>query len=353
MDLLKANGQTKKTIFIEDMEYIINEKCIPWEELKDKTILITGGTGLIGSAIINSLLYANKKRNMNITILAIVRDIKYAEEKFSYNDTEYLKLIDGTVEKMPFIKEDIHYIIHGASPTASNFFVTNPVETIKVSVMGMMNLLELAKEKRVKGFIYLSSMEVYGEVRTEKKLSENILGNLNTMTIRNSYPESKRLCELMCNSYAQEYGMQTTSIRLAQTFGPGISCDDKRVFAMIARCVTQGEDIVLRTKGESKRPYLYVAQAVTAILTVLLKGKSGYVYNASNPNTYSSVYEMAKMVSKELGKGAITVKIEENEEATKYPVSSFWNLDNSAIEELGWYPNGDLKMIYQRMMECM
>ena len=117
-------------------------------------------------------------------------------------------------------------------------------------------------------------MEVYGSPKNEDLLSEEDLGYLNPLNVRNCYPESKRMSESLVASYAREYGIRSMSIRLAQTFGPGVEYGDKRVFAEFARCAMEKKDIVLLTDGKSKRCYLYTMDAVSAILTVLLKGEA-------------------------------------------------------------------------------
>lgn len=346
---------TDNKIFCEDMEYINVSDFIPWKKLKNKTVLVTGGTGLIGSTLISALLFANDRRALNLHIIAIVRNTTNAAKQFAKQMavSTALTLIEGSVENLPEMNAQIDYIIHGACPTSSSFFINNPVEIIQTSVIGTMGLLELARKQKSEGFLYLSSMEAYGEVHTEELLKEDMLGYVNPLITRSCYPESKRMCEAICNAYAAEYAVPATGIRLAQTFGPGVAYNDTRVFAMMARCAMNKEDILLQTKGTSRHSYLYTAQAVTAILTVLLKGKAGMVYNAANPDTYCSIYEMGEMVAKELGNGEIAVKIAADGDVSKYPAPSFLNLDVTAIRELGWEPSGGLKRMYERMIFCM
>ncbi len=339
----------------KDMDYILDSSYVNWDEFKNSTFLITGGTGLIGSTIINSLVYANLKRNYNIRILAIVRDVKKAEKIFEkqLQVENQIKFIEGAVENTITIPEKVDFIIHCASPTASSFFIEHPVETIKTAVNGTINLLEIAKYKKVKGMVYLSSMELYGKIENDESLSEHILGYIDPLNLRSCYPESKRICENLCASYAAEYGVPVCQIRLAQTFGPGVEYSDKRVFAMMARAAIEGKNIVLQTKGTSKHPYVYTAQAVTAILVALLKGKAGMAYNVSNPSTYCSIYEMGKMVSKEITNKKIEVVIAEQGDISKYPTPSCLNLDISKIQELGWNPEHDLVWMYKRLIKAM
>lgn len=340
----------------DDLNRISKMNCIPWEKLRNKTVLITGGTGLIGTALIQVLFFCGNKWELNINICLIVRDIDDAKNKLkpwidSYKNITFYK---GEVESKIDIDKDIDYIIHGASPTDSAFFIKNPVETIKTAVFGTFNMLGMAVEKHVEGFIYLSSMEVYGESGTEDKLSEIDLGYMNPLNIRNCYPESKKMCESLMTSFVEEYGVHARGIRLAQTFGPGIKKNDKRVFAEFARCVIDRNDIKLLTDGSSKRCYLYTMEAVSAILVILLKGEDGQVYNAANTNTYCSIKEMADMVVREFGHGDIDVKfINDKKESKKFSPPHFYNLDTTKLEQMGWNANIGLKDMYERMLEDM
>lgn len=342
-------------IYKEDMEFILRSKCIDWNRFRNKHILISGGTGLICSTLLYSLLYANKQLGLQLKIFAIVRDIHKANRMFEtyLNDSNVLTLFEGSVENKICCDIYFDFIIHGASPTTSKFFITNPVETIKTIIEGTLNLLDIAKMKYNSSFIYLSSMEVYGVVETESILKEENLGYLDLQNIRNCYSESKRMCEAICKAYSSEYNIHVTSVRLAQTFGPGISYDDKRVFAMMARCALEGKDIILQTTGSSKHSYLYTAQAVTAILCVMLNGENGQVYNASNPETYCSIYEMGKMIADSISDKKINVIVSGNRNINMYPSHSCLNLGIDKIEKLGWHPEGTLIDMYKRMMETM
>ena len=340
-------------IFHEDLEYINDVDYIPWDCLNGKTVFITGATGLIGYYVASALLYRNIKYNSSIKVMALVRNFAKAEAMFKAQLQEDcgLQFIEGSVESLPYISEHVDYIIHGASPTASKYFVEHPVETIQTAVLGTMNMLELSKEKQGKGFVYLSSMEVYGAPHTDDPIAETQGTTVDTMSVRSCYPEAKRMCEAMCASYSAEYGVPAMALRLAQTFGPGVNLADNRVFAEFARCAMQGKDIVLQTAGTSKRCYLYNADAVTAILTVLLKGDAGEAYNAANQSTYCSIVEMAEMVAKEIGHGSIEVHVPSNgTHNKKYPPDHNLFLSIRKLGSLNWKAVVDLKGMYLRMI---
>lgn len=310
---------------------------------------------MIGSALIHALLYANQKLSLNLSVFALIRDERKAKERLAQQimESPFFHMVKGTAEDMPFCSEPIDYIVHGASPTASDFFIRYPVETIQTSVIGTLNAMELAREKAIKGAVYLSSMEVYGEIRVEEQLTEDKTGYMDPLNVRNSYSESKRIGETICASYAKEYSVPVCSVRLAQTFGPGVAQNDKRIFAMMARSALKREPIILSTKGESRRACLYISEAVTAILCLLLRGKPGRAYNAANPQTYCSVYEMAKTVATEVAGGEIDVIIGEDDICEKYPRPSYLKLDISQLASLGWKPSMTLSDMYRRMMTAM
>lgn len=338
----------------EDLAFICKAKYIIWDELKNKTLLVTGATGLIGSTLVKSLLYANVQKKLGLHILALVRNWEKAEKMLG-QENDSLEFILGSVENLPGISQPVDYIIHGASPTASLFFVQHPVETIQIAVKGTANLLNLAKGKKAKGFVYLSSMEVYGAPQEDKKIPETQGCTLDSMVVRSCYPIAKRLCENLCASYAAEYGVPAKVIRLAQTFGPGVLKSDQRVFAEFARDAMNGENIILQTSGTSKRAYLYTADAASAILTVLLNGQPGNAYNAASPETYCSIVEMAQLVAHEIAADKIKVQVPENvtENDSRFPPPHHLNLDVTKLEKLGWRPEKGLKEMYLRMMAGM
>lgn len=306
------------------------------------TVLVTGATGLIGSNLIKYLLMNNYR------VIGFVRNVEKARKKLPQSDM--LSLVVGDINEPLLLSDNIDYIVHGASNTSSKAFVDEPVDIINTALKGTQNMLELAREKQVKSFVYLSSMEVYGSPLTDEKINENHSTNLDTMSVRSSYPESKRMCESICTAYYKQYGVPIKVIRLTQTFGSGVEYNDNRVFAEFVRCAIEGRDIVLHTKGETKRCYLSTDDAVDAIMTVLLKGKNGEAYNAANEETYCSIYEMAQMVAHECTKDRIGVHIEIEDES-KYgfaPVLRM-NLDTSKLKSLGWKANDSLSNMFNAL----
>lgn len=344
-------NNTMEKVLMEDLNYINNK--IDFSILAGKTIAITGATGLIGQSLVKSLLFFNQYSDQKINIVAIVRDLNKAHHIFGEED-DTLKFYVSDIRDLRPKNINVNFVIHAASQTASKNFIDQPIKTIETALKGTQNVLKFAKANPVQSFVYLSSMEVYGTPQTDELVREDHPTDINTMAIRSCYPESKRMCENLCVAYSQEFGIPIKVVRLTQTFGPGGNYCDGRVFAEFARCAIEGKDIVLHTKGETKRSYLYIADAVTAIFMVLFFGKTGEAYNAANANTYCSIFEMAKLVAKNNSKNCIKVKIKEEKISNfGYAPTLHMNLSTEKLENLGWRPQIDLKDAFDRLIKSM
>ena len=175
-------------IFREDMEMVAESSYIPWERLNGKTILVTGATGLIGFNLISALSYAHLYKGLSLKIVALVRNREKAVQRFHevLNAGAPLTFVVGDLDHIPAIDEHIDYIIHGGSPTASRYFAEHPVETITANLNGALHLLELAKRNQSEGFVFLSSMEVYGGIHHHEKVDEHHASFIDTMVPRSS-----------------------------------------------------------------------------------------------------------------------------------------------------------------------
>lgn len=342
---------TTNSIFKDDLTRLLENKNIPWQELHGKTVFITGATGLIGNTLTSALLYYNRLNNAGIRVIALVRDLARARELFSQPLAEGcpLQFVVGSVEAFPPISEPVDYIVHSACPTNSTFFVEHPVETIQSIVGGTQNVLELAKANVVQGMVYLSSMEAYGQISQRIRLTESDLGTLDLASPRSSYPEGKRLAENLCCCYASQYGLPVCVARLVQTFGPGVAADEAKVFAYMARCARNGEDILLKTSGSKENMYLYTMDAVSAILLLMLRAEPGAIYNVANEATYCSVKEMAELVARMLTEGKIQVHTNVGGDSGMYRPEGYLNLDTSKLKGLGWEATVDLPEMFLRM----
>ena len=323
-----------------DIKEIIKNKDF-FTFLNEKTILVTGATGMIGSMLIKSIFAANSEYKLNIKVIGYVRDLKKAEFVFGklYNCAEFVTDMN--------VKCD--YIIHTISPTASKFFINYPVETIKSSVLSTIDALEVAKYNNAT-MVYLSSMEQYGIPYNEaEKMTEDKIGIINHLDVRSSYSESKRLCECLCISYSSEYSVNVKIVRLAQTFGAGESLSDNRMPMQFAKAVVEGRDIVLHTKGKAISNFVYLTDAVVGILMVLEHGISGEAYNVCNDKETQSVVEIAELVATQVANGEIKVKIEKKSDMGYAPDTTMY-LDSNKIMKLGWKAKVGMVDAYNRLI---
>ena len=316
-------------------------------DLAGSTFLVTGATGLIGSVLIRCLL----RLGDDIRIIAPVRNLAKAQEMFA-DAGDRLEFMQCDLETADYSAlGSVDFIVHCAAPTSSRFFVEHPVETFEVIVGGTSSLLKYAAAHPVKGFVYLSSLEVYGTTDRLDSIPEEVQGYWSVTDVRSSYPVAKRAAEHLCHLYAKEYGVPVKIARLTQTTGAGISKDDGRVIAQFARCAARHQDIVLHSTGESARPYCYTTDAVGAILYILLRGQSGEPYNVANPGTYISARALAEFVKENLAPDInVVTQIRDD---MGYAPASFLPLDTSKLESLGWKSGYSLYDILKRLVEYL
>lgn len=340
------NWDFENKFILEDLNEIVKDTDIPWDSLDGDSVLVTGATGLIGSLIVKALLFSNIKCKVGI----VVRDLSKARTVFG-------ELIDNLeIENIDVSKSEwnLHnsysYIVHAASSTSSQSFIKNPVEVIDTIVNGTSNLLKYCKSNPVKSFVFLSTLEVYG-YNDSSVCHEEDSFSLNQLSVRNSYPVAKRLAENLCISYFTEYNVPTKIIRLTQTIGPGLLWSDERVCAQFCKCVVNNQNIVLRSKGETERDYLYTADAVKGILAVLCKANSGTAFNLSNPDSYASILDLANLCKK-LSKNAIDIIFDIDEEkSNKYLGEVHIHLDNSKIRSIVNYDMMPLDRMFCRLID--
>lgn len=298
--------------------------------MKGKRFLITGATGLIGSALVRQIVSTLSDAH----IILPVRNLEKAHSMFGHADNIFLHECNLLTTDFEFA-EDVDYIIHCAAPTASTYFVEHPLDTYDSIFMPTQHLLEYATRHHIDGFVYLSSLEVYGSIMPKGgKVCEENLGHIDMNSTRSSYPLAKRAAEYLCFLYAAQHGVPVSIARLTQTTGSGVSFDDNRVINAFCRSAVLDEDIVLLTSGESARPYCHIDDAVDAIMLLLEKGMNGEAYNVANESSYISAYELAVLVKEKLNP-SIDVRIDVKKDVPFAPVS-YLPLSTAKLQALGW-----------------
>lgn len=341
----------KDLVLQEDLAFIA-DKVFKQGAFNHSTVLVTGATGLVGSLIVKSMLYANQTLDSHIIILASVRDLEKAKNVFADFSDENLKFITDSLLSPLYFERAVDFIVHTASITASKEMIENPTGVLLTAFESTKNLLDYVKANPSCKMVYISSMEYYGQVTDDyKNVTEDKLGYIDLSKPRSCYPESKRVCEALCNAYATQFNLNVCSARLSQTFGAGVPFSDNRVFAQFAKSAVQKTDIILHTTGQSEGNYCYTVDAVYGIFVLLQKAEKGQSYNVAR--NHSTILNMAKMVADKIADNQIKVevRIPENLSSLGYAPDVKLKLNSDKLKALGWEPTVDLENMFRRMIK--
>ena len=314
-----------------------------FETLKNKTVLITGAGGLVGSFLTDTLVYLNKELNYNINIIGTFTSMESYKNRFpSYNDKCLFKPIIQDITKSFEYDEKVDYIIHTASSTHPLLYATKPVEVIEINIQGTLNILNFARKQDNVRTLSLSTLEVYGEDPNIESFSEGDIGYVNFNISRSCYPESKRLGETLCQGFIKEYGQDIVIARLGYIYGPTIRLNSSKADVQFLNKVLNNENIVLRSPGLQKRSYCYVADTASALLTILLKGENGNSYNVASLEGNILLRDYAKTLAE-----IANVEIK-YEDPTMIEIQGGSQVQNSMLNpaklmKLGWEPKFKLR----------
>lgn len=316
--------------------------------LKDKTVLITGSKGIIGSGLIRWILFENDHKENNTHIIASSRTPEkipeYIEEKDNINFCKF-----GEEDK---IIQQIDYIIHTAAPTSNKIFKEQPVESLRTIIDGTETVLEVAKKQDKCSLIFLSSEEVYGTPNVSEPIAESYVGAVDSLNVRNCYPLGKKAAELLCKAYYDEYNLDVKIIRPTVIIGLYQSYDSVKVEAEILRCILENKNLYMKSNGMTKKCVIYTMDALSAIFTVLFFGQAGEVYNATNPDTYETVKGRAYKAFESFNPN-ITIEYAEQDTSimSGYLPQRTLQEDISKICKIGWKPRTSMKEIYSIEIE--
>ena len=334
----------KSELYLDDIDYVKNLN-LPWEKLQGKKVLLSGATGLIGSFLVDVLMSKNAD-GFNCTIYGLSRTSKKFSERFEkWNISDQLRYVPYDINK-PFLREDIEtvdYVFHLASNTHPILYSTDPIGTITTNVIGTQNMLDFALHHNTSRFIFASSNEIYGENRGDVEFfDENYCGYINSNTLRAGYPESKRCGEALCQAYKAQKGIDIVIPRLTRSYGPTMLMNDTKAISQFIRKGIMGEDIVLKSAGTQFYSYTYVADAVSGLLYVSLKGESGDAYNIADERSDIMLKDLAEIIAEYSGKKVI-FEAPNLIEQTGYSTATKARLDGSKVKKLGWKAKYDIK----------
>lgn len=322
-------------------------------------VLVTGAAGFLGFNFLQFFSYLNQNRPPSHAPIHVVAADNYLRGKSRW--IVELAQSDRHIELRTFDithswpQEDARYdfIIHGASVASPTFYRQYPLETLDANVMGLRNMLDLARRAAVTSMVFFSSSEIYGDPPArEIPTQETYRGNVACTGPRACYDESKRLGETLCYIYAQQYRIPVKIIRPFNNYGPGLRLTDRRVLPDFCADALAGRDIVLYSDGKATRTFCYSSDALTGYLLVLLSNNQGEAFNIGSQDPEVSMFELATLVSKVSHSNRSVVCRQSNDKdyLTDNPQRRCPDL-SKAKTLLGYQPKVDLQTGIGRLIE--
>ena len=342
-------------LYLDDINGVAG-LALPWDKLQDKSLMLSGATGLIGSFLGDVILEKNERDNLNCTVYALGRNEEKARKRFSkYADSSFFVFIPYDVKKA-FSKDDlgvVDYVLHLASNTHAMQYATDPIGTITTNIIGLQNMLDFAVAHRAARFAFASSNEIYGENRGDVEFfDEKYCGYLDSNTMRAGYPESKRCGEALCQAYKAQKDLDVVIPRLTRSYGPTMLMSDTKAISQFIKKGITGEDIVLKSAGTQFYSYQYVADSVSGLLTILLCGESGEAYNIAEAHSDIMLKDLAGIISNLNGK-QVVFEIPDAVEALGYSTATKARLDGSKLASLGWAPRYTIQSGIERTIKIL
>lgn len=342
-------------LYIEDVQTVAGLH-LPWNKVENRSILLSGATGLLGSFLVDVLMEKNRSDALNCTVYALGRSKEKADARFSkYVNDPRLVFIPYDVKK-PFARDDIgtvEYVLHLASNTHPVQYATDPIGTITTNIIGLQNMLDFAVEHHASRFAFASSNEIYGENRGDTEFfDEKYCGYIDSNTLRAGYPESKRCGEALCQAYKTQKGLDIVIPRFTRSYGPTMLMSDTKALSQFIKKGIAGEDIVLKSAGTQYYSYQYVADSVSGLLTVLLCGESGEAYNIAEERSDIMLKDLAAIIAEFSGK-TVVFELPDTVEAAGYSKATKARLDGHKLQALGWKPRYEIQGGIMRTMSIL
>lgn len=315
----------------------LNNQLIGWEKLSNKTILISGATGMIGTCLIDVLMLRNEIKKSNIHVIAMSRNESKAKERLGkYWNQMQLEYISCDINEAIPECGHIDYVIHAASNTHPLQYSEDPIGTIASNIIGTKNLLDYAVSHGARHFCFVSSVEVYGENRGDtEKFDESYLGWIDCNTLRAGYPESKRVGETLCNAYDKTYGLEFSIPRLSRVYGPTMLLSDTKAISQFIKKAAAGEDIVLKSEGKQKYSYTFVTDAAAGILYTILQGEKGQAYNVADEESDITLKDLAQTLA-QIANTKVIFELPDEKERRGYSTATKAMLNADKLKKLGW-----------------
>jgi dTDP-glucose 4,6-dehydratase len=289
---------TEFTLPKNDLEHVCSTVGASWNELKNQTIFITGGTGFFGMWLLETFVWATEHLELNAKAVVLSRHPELFRQKAPHLALHpAIRLHAGDVCSFEYPSTEFSHVLHAAATTGSRLSEEDPLLMFDSIVDGTHRVLEFARKCGTKKFLLTSSGAVYGtQPFALTHIPEDYLGGPNQLSPRSAYGEGKRAAEELCALYAKQIGLSAKIARCFAFVGPYLPLDAHFAIGNFIRNSLQGESIQVKGDGTPYRSYLYAADLAIWLWTILFKGESGVAYNVGSDQALT-ILELAGIVA--------------------------------------------------------
>ncbi len=280
-----------------DLDHVLNHTRELWNEFRGTHVFITGGTGFFGCWLLESFLWANDRLNLDAHITILTRSpASFRAKAPRLAGHETVAILEGDVRTFDFPKGEFTHIIHAATEASSKLNAENPLQMLDTILEGTRHVLNFAKACKARKFLLTSSGAVYGRQPSDiTHIPEEYMGAPDALASASSYGEGKRIAEHLCALYANS-SLETKIARCFAFVGPHLPLDVHFAIGNFIRDGMHGGPIIIKGDGTPHRSYLYAADLVIWLWTILLRGQSCRAYNVGSEESLS-IMEVAERVS--------------------------------------------------------
>jgi len=290
----------------DDFKQIVRDSSQSFAGLKDAHVFLTGGTGFIGSWLLEAIHFSNKTQDSNIRVTVLTRNPENFRVKNAHLFQEgHFQFIAGDIINLPMERlleaKKYTHLIHAATDASADLNENNPLQMFDTIVLGTRQALDFAVKAKIPRVLYLSSGAVYGQQGPEVQfVPEDYLGAPDCLNPKNTYAEGKRASEMLCAIYAKQFGLNVVVARIFALLGPLLNLDIHFAAGNFIRDALAGKKITVSGDGRPERSYLYPSDLVVWLLGILTHGNSGQAYNLGSEEGIS-IADLAKLTSSLLG----------------------------------------------------
>lgn len=301
-------GPTAQNPLEDDLISILDRGRELWPALMGARLFITGGTGFIGTWMLESFVWLNDHMNLGMTAVVLTRNAAAFADKVPHVASHpSIKLLQGDIRAFAFPEGKFSFVIHGATDASAKLNAEDPIRMFDTIVEGTRRALDFSVQSGAKGFLFLSSGAVYGDQPPHiSHCSESDLSGPDCSNAGSSYAEGKRAAELLCALYAKQHGIEAKLARCFAFVGPYLPIDSHFAIGNFIRDGMAKKPIHISGDGTPYRSYLYAADLTLWLWTILLRGKPAHPYNVGTDQAIS-IAELAALVNTTLGGNGIHI----------------------------------------------